>query len=140
VAKLNIFVNEKNGQTVSKFGKAKDGEKIVFHNQHPAQPLSVSVIGEPPSAGVPLSDGTNPVSSFTVSVAEGKKAFWIRAGYLAETFKYTATIQGSVPEDPIIIIERKRAFESPIVAATIGAVAGFVLGLAVGATQFLNMF
>jgi len=132
VAKLNIFVNEKNGQTVSKFGKAKDSEKIVFHNQHPTQTLTVTVVGETPAAGVPLCEGPgqNTVSSFTVAAA-GQQAYKICNAYLADTFKYTATIQGATPEDPIIIIERKRLLDNPIVLVAAGAAAGVVAGVVI---------
>jgi len=110
VARLHIYVNDNGGKTVSKFGKPRDNDKIVFHNQHPGNSLEVSIEGEP-DAGIALCKGAQKIETFTVTPAEQKKAFSICSDYRGETFKYTATIAGSEPEDPIIIIERSNFFD-----------------------------
>ena len=111
MARLHIYVNDKGGKTVSKFGKPRDNDKIVFHNQHPSNTLTVTIEGEP-EAGIALCKGSQEITSFTVTPADPgqKKAFSICSDYRGETFKYTATIAGSEPEDPIIIIERSNFF------------------------------
>lgn len=105
MARLHIYVNDKCGKTVSKFGVEPDDE-IVFFNQHPSNTLTVSIEAEP-KEGNALCCGSEGIETFTVTPEERRKAFSICRTYKADTFKYTATISGSEPEDPIIIIERR---------------------------------
>jgi hypothetical protein len=130
VARLHIYVTDKNEETFSKFGKPKDSDKIVFHNQHPSKTLTVTIQSEP-QAGSALCKGNTAVDAFSVTPAEQKKSYTICKDYEAEIFKYTATIAGSAPEDPVIIIERAKFLESSAVQVGIGFVAGALVAVAV---------
>jgi hypothetical protein len=133
MARLHIYVNEIEGKTVSKFGKPKDSDKIVFHNQHATGTLTV-VINSDPQFGNALCKGTQPVTTFTVAPT-AKEAFSICNAYQGEMFKYTAQINGFQLEDPIIIIEKSGftigpvAFTTVIVVTAAAAALGFFLGL-----------
>lgn len=131
MAKLNIYLTEKNEATISQFGKPKDNDKITFHNKHSTETLTVSIQGEP-GAGNALCKGSQEVPTFTVTPGEKKKSFSVCDAYQAETFKYTATIGQFDSEDPIIIIERGKLFGTvPVLLTAVIAVAAFTLGVAV---------
>jgi hypothetical protein len=67
--------------------------------------LAVTIQGEP-DAGIALCQGSQKFESFTMSVAEQRKAFTVCTDYRGATFKYSAQVGTAAPEDPIIIIGR----------------------------------
>ena len=103
-ARLNIHVNDDCGKTVSKFGVDSEGV-VEFINDHGTKTLTVSIQTDPGN-GTALQCDDEPIATFTVTPS-GKRAFRIPRNFTAESFKYTATLEGSEPEDPIIIIERR---------------------------------
>ncbi len=130
MARLHIYVDEMDGKTVSKFGKTENLGKIVFHNQHSSKSLTVTIQGEP-GAGNALCQGSTEFPAFTIAsnASEKKMAFKVCDSYTGDSFEYTATLDGAVLEDPIIIIERSGWFGGEIAAALgIG-----VVGIAIGA-------
>ena len=123
MARLNIFVSDKNGQTVSKFGKPKDSDKIVFHNDHPTNELVITT--ESPAL---CKSKTSPAEQTIHVPGGGTMAYVVCDAFQGDSFKYTATIAGSLPEDPIIIIE-KSGFLSPVLINVLVGVGGLVVGL-----------
>lgn len=103
-ARLNIHVDDKCGKTVSKFGVDSEGV-VEFINDHESKTLTVSILTVAEN-GAALYCGDEPIETFTVSPS-GKRSFRISRNYTAVDFKYTATLSGSEPEDPVIIIERR---------------------------------
>jgi hypothetical protein len=126
--RLHIYVSEKGGKTVSKFGKPKDNDKVVFHNQHDSATLSVKILGDA-VANKALCQGSMSFPEFTVD-PKAKKAFEICQGYGGQEFEYTAQIGAFALEDPIIIIERSggSGFLPPNVSHVLIPVAAFLLG------------
>ncbi len=103
MANMKIKVDEKDGRTVSEFRvSAKD--EVVFVNRS-GKPLKVEINKDGQQSRDALCIDGVPQREFQVDPKEGK-ALKICDAYKAETFKYTATIAGTIPEDPIIIIER----------------------------------
>ena len=103
MANLKIRVDEIGGKTVSNFRlPAKD--EIVFINKSD-KVLTVEINkGGPEPPGALCLDGV-PQPVFVVG-PKAAQALTVCGTYKADTFKYTATIAGTVAEDPIIIIER----------------------------------
>lgn len=134
MAKLNIYINEEQGKTLSKFGKAKDNEKIVFNNQHPTAALAVTIVTPPDIRSVLCEkDGTTAAPN-PFSVPNLKSTgYWVCNDYQGTSFKYTAQVGTAAPEDPIIIIERSsHSGISVPIAGTVGiALAAFILGAAI---------
>ena len=122
MAKLDISVNDKNGQTVSVYGKLKDNENIVFHNDHPTNELTIT------TDAAALCKSKSSPAEMTIHVpAMGKMPYVVCGGFQGSSFKYTATIAGSLPEDPIIIIE-KSGFLTPVILTGLAAAGGLILG------------
>jgi hypothetical protein len=122
--KLDVHVNvEGNNQTVSKFA-AFEGGHVTFYNDAGAA-LTVS-FGDTS----PLCQGGNPQLTINVA-ANAHKKLKICDGVAGQSFKYTATVDGAAPEDPILIFESK-----PILIFdnfdTVSAAAGLLLGLVAG--------
>ena len=133
MARLHIYVGDRNGQTVSKFGKPKDSDKVVFHNQHPSNELVIT------TDAAALCKSKNGPAEMTIHVpAGGKMAYVICDAFQGDSFKYTATIAGSAPEDPIIILEKSAIgpLLPPPVLNVVIAVGAFVIGLLV--SKFLS--
>lgn len=133
MAKFEIHMKVIDGQTVSSFGVLDPGDRITFVNDDPSNWLTVSIKKEDgqPSAICKLNHAK--VQEFTVGPSSDKK-YKICTDYKLETFEYTATIGGSAAEDPIIIIEQSRGYESLTLTLSIalGAGAAFVAGYFVG--------
>ncbi len=102
---LHIHIDDNCGKTVSKFGVGLSKD-VVFINDHPSKTLTVSIQTEPKD-GKALCCGDEEIETFTVTPRERKKTLSICRTYEAKVFKYTATLSGSEPEDPVIIIERR---------------------------------
>ena len=130
MAVLVIHVNEKQGRTVSKYEKPKDTDKIAFVNDHSAKSLEITV-----DDATALCKGNGSPAPVPITIAAGKRdGYFICSGYGGTEFKYTATLQGLTPEDPIIIVG-KHSIVSPnpiiivgAVALVVGLVAGFLYG------------
>jgi hypothetical protein len=125
--KLDIRVNvEGDNQTVSKFA-AFEGGHVVFHNDAAAE-LTVSFAGTSP-----LCQGSNPQLSITVG-AGMEKQMKVCTGVADQSFKYTATVAGATPEDPILIFDKKPIliYDSPGTIAAVAGSAGLLLGLLAG--------
>lgn len=130
--RLHIYVQEKGGKTVSKFGKTKDNDKVVFHNQHGTDTLQVKILGDA-VANKALCQGSMSFPEFSVGPKD-KKAFEICQGYGGQEFEYTAQIGTFALEDPIIIIERSgnSGFLPPQLAQGLTLTAVFIFGVAAG--------
>ncbi len=103
MANLKIRVAEKDGRTVSNF-RLRSNDEVVFINRSD-KVLKVEINKNGPESRDALCIDGVPQQEFQVGPKEGT-ALKICDSYKAETFKYTATIAGTIPEDPIIIIER----------------------------------
>lgn len=101
---LDIEVEVHEGKTMS-VRHVKHGGKLRFNNKDGVKKLLVlSSATNPPFV---LSEGSDPVSWFEVT-AGGQKFVWISPRYLADSrFTYTALIDGSRAEDPIVIVDRR---------------------------------
>jgi hypothetical protein len=112
-------------QTVSKFA-IDEGGHVTFQNDATA---AATVTFADPS---PLCQGSSAVGSVSLGAGESKK-FKICDGTSGQQYKYTATVAGAAPEDPIFIIERKSGIptsESLLAAGTgllVGLVAGYLI-------------
>ncbi len=126
---IHIDVNQAN-QTVSKFAVDEKGQ-ITFQNDAGA---SANVNFEGTS---PVCQGNNKKQSFDINAGASKK--WKLCDDAAgQQFKYTATVAGATPEDPILIIERKTVvppvdtkpifFPEGIPMLLVGALIGAVIG------------
>jgi hypothetical protein len=127
---LVIHVNEKEGRTVSKYGKPKDTDKIGFINDHATKSLEIRV-NDPTALCKP---GNAPAPVPIVIAPKGRDGYLICNGYTGTEFKYTATLQGLPSEDPIIIVDRY-SVGSPNPIIIVGAAAligGLVLGFLYG--------
>ncbi|MGB5131902.1 MAG: hypothetical protein WBO00_04765 [Steroidobacteraceae bacterium] len=105
MAKLDFHIVARGNplRTCTMTRKEKDNEKVVFHNDSAAV-LTITV-----DRLDVLSDASgNLLTSNTFQVAAGgHKTFKIHDDCPPATeLKYTATVSGAMPEDPIIIIER----------------------------------
>lgn len=131
MARLHIFVHEMDAPdggklTVSKFGKPKDFNKVVFHNSHEIKKLTIDI--DQPGA---LCKSNQLPEDFPITIDAGnKQGYRICDEFDGSEFKYTATLEGSAPEDPIIIIEGWSVIESfGLVPALIGtAIVTFIAG------------
>ena len=95
---IRINVDATNNQTVSGFAVTDNGH-ITFHNDAGAT-ANVKFNG-----ASPLCLGNNPQMSVDID-AGGQQPFKVCDGAGGLQYKYTATVAGAGPEDPILIIER----------------------------------
>lgn len=120
--KLNIHVIVQNNQTVSQFLVHENGQ-VIFHNDASAK-LKV----EFSDAGALCKNGPKAF----IEIDPGKKEnLNVCNGTTMTSLKYTATIENTLPEDPILIIERSpiNIFESNLyVTAGVGLLFGLVAG------------
>ena len=132
MAKLEIFFTvDENNNTVSQFYVSKP-EHLEFNNMgdkvltiEVKKPVGVDVLCK--------KHDKDPVTGFTVAAkgAPGgadKVKMYICDSYEGDTFTYSAQIEGTGKEDPIIIIGRDSA-PLPIVAWLPGLAGGLVLGV-----------
>jgi hypothetical protein len=100
MSKLHLRFKAVNGQTRTLIGKKNDHEDVVFHNDDPERVLIITFN----PAGL-LRDDTGRVNNFEVPPL-GKVRLTLKPNAaVGNETKYTATIAGSAPEDPIIIVE-----------------------------------
>jgi hypothetical protein len=110
MGETHLRISVKNGKTVTRIGKSRNNEKIVFSNEG-AGTLTITFDKDV----LDPADGTRPqrirhrghyVYSFAMLRGD-KKTFRVKPDTRLETeLKYTAQITGSEREDPIIIIEK----------------------------------
>jgi len=132
MAKLQIHVHNDGGKTVSKF-EVTDTEKVVFINKGGDEMTIALKLGIPPPGPV-LCEGRNdknPVSNFTVP-AGGRKAVFVCDSFQGNSFAYMAQIKNTTLEDPIVIIEKSRFFQTvaenlPVLG--LGVIAGILATL-----------
>jgi hypothetical protein len=120
--KLNIHVTVQNNQTVSQFLLHENGQ-VIFHNDASA---NLKVEFNDPNA---LCKGGTAMAS--IDVDPGKKEnLNVCNGTTMMSVKYTATVEPALPEDPILIIERKpiNIFESSFLIAAGGLLLGLIVG------------
>lgn len=97
--KLTVRITvEGDNQTVSKF-VAPDKGKISFHND---SSTNAEVKFEGAS---PVCVGNNPQPIFIIE-ANQQKDFKVCINTAGNSYKYTATVDGALPEDPILFVER----------------------------------
>jgi hypothetical protein len=123
--RIKVFVEKNadgNDQTVSKF-MVWDSGHVIFYNQA-AKSLNVTFPN-----GSPLCQGNTPVPSFDVDPGK-EKQHKVCPGVTAQDYKYTATVKDALPEDPIIIFERKPIiiYESVALTASAALLVGLFLG------------
>lgn len=119
--KLNIHINVQNNQTVSQFLLHENGQ-VIFHNDAGA---ALKVEFSDPNA---LCKGG---PKAFVDIDPGKKEnLNVCNGTTMTSVKYTATVENSLPEDPILIIERSpiNIFESNYLLAAGGLLLGLIAG------------
>ncbi|HKE44132.1 MAG TPA: hypothetical protein VKB41_06300 [Steroidobacteraceae bacterium] len=121
-------------QTRSRFGKPKDTDAIIFHNDDTQSSLQISITSDPANGPVLCKENNNKIPvPLPVSVPVGDKGkYTICQDFKGADFKYTAKIGTAVAEDPIIIIEKSKAIISVglggvLAAGAIGAVIGAVI-------------
>ncbi|MGD9599092.1 MAG: hypothetical protein AB7G76_05785 [Steroidobacteraceae bacterium] len=133
MAKFEIHMKVIDGQTVSSFGKVKPRETIFFYNDDPSNTLTVAITSHSGPEAALCKPNQAEVSTFTVGPSSHKN-YQICTEYKGKTFEYTATIGGSAAEDPIIIIEQSRGYESLALTLSIalGAAVAFAAGYFVG--------
>ena len=95
--KLTIRIKTESDQTISRFAVDANGQ-VTIHNDATAQ-ANVSF-----QATSPLCQGTTPQQSIDINAGRFK-TLSVCTGASGE-FKYTATVTGAAPEDPILIVER----------------------------------
>jgi len=101
---LTIELAVESGQTKT-VHRIRKGGAFRVKNHSPDKILTIaSPAAEPPF--VP-SGYTNAVSSFDVDAHDSKTVTISEAYDVGASFTYTAQIEGSQPEDPIVIIERR---------------------------------
>ena len=95
----------------------------VTHPSHPTSELTIT------TDAAALCKSKSSPAEMTIHVpAMGKMPYVVCGGFQGSSFKYTATIAGSLPEDPIIIIE-KSGFLTPVILTGLAAAGGLILGL-----------
>jgi len=100
--KLDIHVVVIDGQTVSTFSVVEGGH-VWFHNDAAA---NLSITFEP---SVQLCDDPTKEPPDPILVDPGKIGKWkVCDGAGGKQFKYTATVENTNPEDPIVIFEGKK--------------------------------
>jgi hypothetical protein len=128
MAKLKIRVNEKDGNTVSKYAKDKGGDKIAFVNDHSTKRLSIVV----DDAAALCTNKAGPPVQLPITLGPGERQnYLICNAFTGSEFKYTATLEGLTAEDPIIIVDSFSFFDNPnpiIIVGSIALAAGLVVG------------
>jgi len=99
MAKLNLRIINDSGQTRTLIGKNGVNDDIVFHNDSGTN-LTVNFV-----PATTICDENGLVSGFTVNANGKKKVSFVPGSSVGTRVKYTATIAGASPEDPIIIID-----------------------------------
>lgn len=95
-----IDVDKRGNKTMTRHRMGYQG--VLRFNNKSSQPLVVAA-----STGTPfeLPDCNDPVGQFTVP-GGGQVSVKIHATYTADEFTYSAQIDGTEAEDPIVIIDR----------------------------------
>lgn len=139
MAQLEIFITvDANNNTVSQYYVSKS-QHVTFNNMAD-KPAKIAVTNP---VGVPVlcekqNDDTTAKAEFTVPAQANNKPGSVKMSicnsYDGETFKYSAEVEGTNKEDPIIIIGRD-TFTPSIVANLpilgLGLIAGIALTLVV---------
>lgn len=132
MAQLEIYITEAGGNTVSQYYVTKT-QHVTFYNE--AEKIATIVVKDPVGTDVlcEKNNGTNPQSTFPVPAKNaagklGEVKMFICPGYAGKTFKYSAQIEGTNKEDPIIIIGKDSKGPS-IVANVPILVTGFIAGV-----------
>jgi hypothetical protein len=101
---LTIELAVASGQTKT-VHRIKQGGSIKFKNGSQTGILTIAS----PAAEAPFvpPDCVNAVSSFEVGPGAGRTVTISEAYEVGASFTYTAQIEGSLQEDPIVIIERR---------------------------------
>jgi hypothetical protein len=125
--KLTIRITvEGDNQTVSKF-VAPDKGKIAFHNDSGTK-AEVKFEG-----ASPVCVGNDPQPILIIESMQ-QKEFKVCNNTTGNSYKYTATVDGALPEDPILIIERAPIIwvemAGPVLfGLACGVVAGYLIAM-----------
>jgi hypothetical protein len=106
MAELHLRFVVRGNRTVTKIGKKKEVAEVVFFNEDPNFGLSLD-IDEVVLKGAKRPRKGRKLRRYHYDIPKsGKQSFPVGNLALGTTLKYTAQIGSSVPEDPIIIIEK----------------------------------
>lgn len=122
MATHNIKVGVKNNsQTTTVFPVSKN-DHVNFHNLGNATlTVTFDAPADPSAPRSPLCDGNVDAPNPITVVALANKSFKVCKGEIGNQFSYTAQIEGFAAEDPIVIIEKARAFNLDFASAAAGA-------------------
>ena len=124
--KMTIHFNVENGNTVSKFAVNEKGQITLTNDANAA--LTVTFPN-----GSPICKGKDPTDPDPIP-ANGSKQYQVCDGIAGASYKYTATVAGANPEDPIVIIEKSGAplpiFNNAAAIFGAGLLVGIVIALA----------
>lgn len=103
-ADLSIEVSDVGGKTMTVHRIRQNG-KLKFDNKNQTRPLMISSpAAEPPF----IVDGEPDAVSWFVVDADDKEIVTIAPAYVVGTqFTYSAQVNGTTPEDPIVIVDRR---------------------------------
>jgi hypothetical protein len=107
MAELHLRFIVRGNKTVTKIGKKKEAANILFYNDDPTFPLTLDI------KEITLKGAKKPRKRrqlrdyhYVIPPRSPPQPFPV-GGFAVDTaFKYTAQIGTSIPEDPIIIIEK----------------------------------
>ncbi len=103
-ADLTIELSVHEGMTKTTL-RIRERGLLKFHNKSLDQSLRIESADKPPP--FMLEGCTEPQSGFDVS-PKGHRTVTVSSAYVVEKkFTYTARIGDSIPEDPIVIIDRR---------------------------------
>ena len=108
-------------QTMSSY-TIPNSQKVKFTNASKTDELVLSL---KKGAGDPLCENNQPVK-FPITIPKGgDRTMHVCKSFGGDEFLYTARIGQAAPEDPIVIIEKTKAFIlTPLTSALIAAVVG----------------
>jgi hypothetical protein len=107
MAELHLRFIVRGNKTVTKIGKKKEAANVIFRNDDPTYPLTLD-IDEVVLKGARKPRKGRKLRHYHYVIPPGSppQPFPV-GGFAVDTaFKYTAQIGTSIPEDPIIIIEK----------------------------------
>jgi hypothetical protein len=106
MAELHLRFIVRGNKTVTKIGKKKEAANVIFRNDDPTYPLTLD-IDEVVLKGARKPRKGRKLRHYHYVIPPRSTLAFPVGGFAVDTaFKYTAQIGTSIPEDPIIIIEK----------------------------------